>query len=303
MDKPWHATPTESIPQLPAMLGGEELQFLYYMGQTSEGLPLVDLGTFLGGSAAAMAAGAESVGSASKVYTYDLFKYGKWCAGFDLGTGWNNGDDLLPYVKDRTLPWADRMEFFKGDIAEQPWTNGPIGALFVDFTQNWFHHNHVTKTFLPHLKLGGILAHQDYVYIVCYWLHVFMERYAEHFELISPLIMNGTAAWRYTKPLPEEALSRGLNELLSVNEMESLLDRSIARYEELSPLHASLIKLARVRFYLHTQGLQRAQEALDDLKPDWLGHPNISPLISVTQGNIDTWRANGGPYPEGFFRA
>ena len=97
----------------------------------------------------------------------------------------------------------------------------------------------------------------------------------------------------------EEAFTRGLNEVLTVQEMRALLDRSIDKYEG---VHQGLLQLARVRFHLHTQGPDRAQAEIDRLRPSLSAFENLLPLIGVTQGNVDTWRTNGGPYPPGFFR-
>lgn len=297
LTKPWTIIDPALSPKLPAMLGGEEQQFLYWLGLESDDRPLVDLGTFLGASAASMAAGAQRAGSSSKVHSYDLFTYGPWCAPYGMGDGWNDGDDTLPWVQQQLGELRGRIGLNKGDICSQRWDGEPIGALFVDFTQNWHHHNHVCRAFLPHLRIGGVLAHQDYIYVVCYWLHVFMERYADHFEQMSPLIMNGTAAWRYVDPLPAEALAGDLQMRMTFSEMLELLERSIGRYEGTA---RDLLLIARGRFFLHARGPDAAQVECDELVRNNT-NPLATPHIELFANEIPRWPRQGGPYQD-FFR-
>lgn len=279
------------------MLWQEERQFLYWLGQQSSGRPILDLGTFLGASAACIAAGAESVGSASRVFSYDLFTYGPWCAPYDMGQGWQNGDNTLPFVAEQLRPWQDRVELIKGDICQQVWTGEEVGALFVDFTQNWHHHQHVCDGFLRHLRCGGILAHQDYVHVLCYWLHIFMEYYSEHFEPISRHVESCTAAWLYVAPLPEAAFSRGLNTMLTFNQMLELLDRSIERYDD--PWRG-LLKIARTRFFLHARGVAAATAELTRLSDEYRDMSALQPHLENLAGELTRWPQTNDPYQDFF---
>lgn len=297
MNRPWSDIDLALTPQLPAMLGAEEQQFLHWLGQQNRGGAIVDLGAFLGASAACMSAGASSVNGSDPLYSYDLFTYGPWCEPFGMGDGWTDGEDTAKFVRGLLWPWRERIRLVKGDIVAQTWEHGGIDALFVDFTQNWTHHNHVCRAFLPHLRLGGILAHQDYVYVLCYWLHVFMERYADHFENLSLWIRNSTAAWRYTEPLPQEATTRGLNELLTWNEMLELIERSAECYQGAA---RCMIELARVRFFLHSKGIDAATQEWTAVERQF-GASEQQHLIEDTRAEIARWPRDGGPYA-GFFR-
>lgn len=279
------------------MLWQEERQFLYWIGRQSNGLPIVDLGTFLGASAACMAAGAEDAGSASRVTSYDLFTYGSWCAPFEMGDGWENGADTRPFVQSLLAPWGNRVDLVKGDISAQHWDGGEIDTLFVDFTQNWNQHHHVCSAFLPYLRLGGVLAHQDYVHVLCYWLHIFMECYARHFELISQHIESCTAAWRYVDPLPPEAFEKGLNETLTFKQMLEFLERSIDKYDE--PWRG-LLMIARARFFLHARGPDAARHELSALEVKYGDVREIRPHLDGLSAEIPRWPQHGGAYA-GYF--
>jgi len=297
MQKPWTIIDPSLPPRLPAMLGGEEQQFLYWLGVESDESPLLDLGSFLAASAASMASGVKRAGSTAKVHSYDLFTYGPWCGPYSMGDGWRDGDDTLPWVREQLGDLTEFIELHKGDICAQRWDGSPVGALFVDFTQSWKHHNHVCRAFLPGLKVGGVLAHQDYVYVLCYWLHIFMERYAAHYEQLSPLIMNGTAAWRYVEPLPAEAFEGDLNQRLTFSEMLALLEQSIARYEGTA---RDLLLLARIRFFIHARGPRAAQVELDEVVRN-NSNAQLEPHLQVLIDELPRWPESGGPYA-GFFR-
>jgi hypothetical protein len=58
------------------------------------------------------------------------------------------------------------------------------------------------------------VIHQDYVFTVAYWLHIFMEHYASCFEWISPYIPYATAAWVVKRSLPPDAVQTPLNRKL-----------------------------------------------------------------------------------------
>jgi hypothetical protein len=148
------------------------------------------------------------------------------------------------------------------------------------------------------LKLGGVLAHQDYLYVLCYWLHIFMERYEAHFEPIARLIENSTAAWRYIAPLPEEAFARGLNEVLTFDEMLALLDHSIERYEE--PWRG-MLKIARGRFHWHALGGDAAADQLRLLEAEYGDSPTLRPHIEVFADELRNWPDARNRY-DGFFR-
>lgn len=281
----WENIDFRELPDLPGMLALEERQFLYWLGSQNRGGPIVDLGTFLGLSAACMAKGLEAAGARGHISSYDLFVYGPWCQAYAVGDGWKDGDDLVPQVRASLAPWDERITLIKGDISQETWDGGPIETLFVDFTQNWKHHNHVCRAFLPHLQIGGILAHQDYVGVVAYWLHIFMERYAEHFEPISRHIKNSTAAWRYATPLPREAFEVGLDTALSFEQMLSLLERSVERYDG---LWRGVILIARARMFMHFRGRDAALAEIRVVERDYGQFPDLAPLIETAAREIQT---------------
>jgi hypothetical protein len=286
------------------MLGGEERQFLYFAARefysgTGE---IVDAGAFLGASALALAAGLRDNprvrDKSRRISSYDVFEFDDFYRDHVPGARLRRGDDTLPLFHEFVGGFGDQIAAIKGDICRQSWPGRDVEILFVDFTQRWQHHEFVVRTFYPHLIPGhSLLIHQDYVYTLCYWLHVFMEYYRESFELVSPLVLNGTAAWLCRKPLPGEALEIPLNERLSFADLLRLFDRSLARY---SGTAAGLLRCARGRMLLHALGPHPALEYVATLEEEYAGDVGLRPHVALLRDEIGRWPTES-PY-HGFYR-
>jgi hypothetical protein len=289
---PWRAIDVARIPQLPAMLGQEERQFLYWVANRyvrGRGA-LLDLGGFLGASAACMAAGLADrapLVPPPALITFDFFEHAPFYESFLPPAAFSPGQDMVPHVRQLLGMLASRVEFVKGDICAQGWRGGPIEVLFVDFTQTWEHHEHVVRTFYPHLVPGeSLLIHQDYVHTVGYWLHLFMAHHASSFEQVSPLIHNATAAWLLVRPLPPSCFTSRLQDELSFPEMCDLLDDSIARY---TAPHDVLLRCARTRMVLHFRGADAARAHADALVASYGDDPVTGPHVHTLANEVLTW--------------
>lgn len=294
----WKNCSIDRIPQLPAMLGGEERQFLYWVAKecyTGRG-EIMDIGAFLGGSAAALGQGLRNnlrdINKARRVHSFDFFAFAEFCRPYAPEFRGDIGDDTLPIFVERTRAFSDLIAPVKGDICKQRWEQ-PIEVLFLDFTQTWMQHDAVADIFYRRLMPGGVLIHQDYLYVICYWLHIFMEYYADYFELVSPHIYNTSAAWRLKRSLPEQALADPLYRRHSVSDLMALLDRSIQRYDKLSgePFSTEL-RCARTRFILHAEGPDAAFRYARNLNP--------TESVEVVVKEILHWNPANSPYRDVF---
>ncbi len=278
----WKSVDTAGVPAVPSMLNNEEKQFLYWYAKTqySGTGEMVDLGAFLGASAAALGAGLRENATVDvksrRIHSYDFFSYiDSFYGPLIPGEHLNDGDDTLPVFWKHLGDLSPLVTAVKGDITAASWSI-PIELLFVDFTQNWQHHEDVVRIFYPHLQSGAVLVHQDYNYVLCYWLHIWMEYYWENFELISLHIKDSSAAWRLIRPLPSTAYDTPLQTILDTDELLGLIDRSFARYAGRDePVHDCLLRCARARFFLHAHGKDAARREAA-LIPDI--HPDISHL-------------------------
>jgi hypothetical protein len=278
---PWHQRPPLNVRTkldgMPTMLWREERLFLYHVARDlyqGRG-EIVDLGAFLGGSAACFAAGLRDrrwgCDTHGRIHSFDLFEYAPHHAPFLPDFAGGPGASTLPVFWQTVAPYEDSVRAVAGDICRQTW-RAPIEVLFVDFTQSWVHHDATADLFYRHLSAGSILIHQDYLYVLCYWLHIFMEFYAEYFEVIEPFIPAASAAWRVKAPLPDEALSVPLHRRLSTAAMRALLDRSVDRYRDIlrgdRAVYLTLLRCARARFTWHHVGREEALEELGGLPRD-----------------------------------
>jgi hypothetical protein len=303
----WCDVPFSVLPDIPGMLVGEEQQFLYWYARdkyTGAG-EIVELGAFLGLSSSTLAAGLAAnprcTDKRARIHSFDRFEYDKSFYAAYLDEPLAEGADTLPIVRRNLGPHADYVAAVKGDIAATRW-GSPIELLFVDFTQTWQQHDAVARIFYPHLQIGSYLAHQDYLHVVCYWLHVWMEFYSNYFRCVSPHIRNATAVWELVKPLPPEAFSVSLASMLRINEILSLMDRSFARYAGRGePVYDVLLQCARVRFLLHAYGPAAARGEAAKLPP-------IHPAVDQLRDEVERWARQSpsdyeGRHYEGFFRA
>lgn len=307
MNEPWLEIPIDSYPNLPAMLQSPERRFLFWCGRdvaTGKGAVL-DVGAFLGASAACLAAGLKDNPNLSedqrKVYTFDFFEWGPYFKGFLEREDIGEGTDTLPYVRQLWGELDRYMVPYKGDVTAQRWTGDPIEILFVDFTQTWQHHDWVLHELVSKLIIGGTLIHQDYLHTISYWLHVFMEKYRDHFDQISDHIKGSSAAWKLVKPLPEEVFSTPFNELVTLDEINQNLDASIGRYEG---TYQTLIRCAKGRFisdaYDNETALKYAKDLAEETRDDERAAPHVQRLIDMI---VARTKSDDVRYPDDFFRS
>jgi hypothetical protein len=298
----WREVPVSVLPDVPGMLGGEERQFLYWYARDkyTGGGEIVELGAFLGQSASALGAGLavnpRCTDKRRRVHSFDRFAYEKSFYAQYLDEPLAEGADTLPSVRRNLGAYADYVAAVKGEIVAAQW-GSPIELLFVDFTQTWQHHDAVARVFYPHLQIGSYLAHQDYLYVVCYWLHVWMEYYSDYFRCVSPHILNATAVWELVKPLPPHAFTVSLAQMLRIDQILSLMDGSFARYARRDePVYDVLLQCARVRFLLHAYGAPVARQQAAKL-------PSIHPAVDHLRDEIERWASQPPSDYVGFFRA
>lgn len=179
----WSATPWRTVTEaqlagalaVPSMLSMDEAKLYFWLAAQAEGSgAVVDLGTHRGGSAARLLAGLATSASRARVFTYDRFVTPEGEA------------DMLTQVKAALAPWGDRTTFLKGDIARQPWTDGPIEILSVDAAKSPTTADHIAAEFFPALEpYRSVLIHQDFQHSKQPWLAAQMASLADCFSLVA----------------------------------------------------------------------------------------------------------------------
>lgn len=177
---------------------------------------IVDLGTWIGGSTAAMAAGLalnpRPAARSRKIHAFDQFVVTAWMAEQkDLPeiTGIPVGESFLPVFLRAMSPWAARLEVHPGDFTKLEWTHGPIEVAHVDIMKNWALTNAMLRKVFRELMPGrAIVLHQDFAHYNTVWIHLVMHRLRAHFEPVGQIPGTPTVEFRLTAPIPASLLDR-----------------------------------------------------------------------------------------------
>ncbi len=191
---PWRKVRLGKLRQaarVPAMLGRQERKLYYWL--TADWMAgigaVVELGTYVGGSTAYLAAGHAAAGLPGRVHAYDKFSSGerlKQRMLYDNGIPKFPGSDILPVARRLLSPWADRIDFHKGNIEELGWQGGAIELLVVDAFKKVPLIDRMTADFYPSLIPGqSLLVHQDFLHWTQPWLVSQMLRFGEAFEPVA----------------------------------------------------------------------------------------------------------------------
>jgi hypothetical protein len=236
--RPWAALPRAEMAQglaVPSMLKPEESQLYHWLGKTVQGDgATVDLGAFAGGSAARLLGGLALSGRDFHLHAYDHFRSSRqWWAKFlpDEPLPDHDNADILPIARRYLAPWADRVTFHPGEIAEMPWTGGPIKILAVDAAKGSAIADHIAATFFPALVAGrSIVIHQDYLMSVQPWLPAQMVMLANHFLPLTHVAKDCVAFLCLSTPTPAALKAAETNALTDGALMKAV--REAAKWHE-----------------------------------------------------------------------
>lgn len=139
---------------------------------------IVDLGCFVGGSTARLAAGATAAGLQAPIHAYDRFTADenvKAKALYSAGVAPFDGHDILPLAEELLSPWTGRIALHPGEVEDQRWTGDPIEVLVVDAAKTASTADAIAGTFFPALIPGrSVVVQQDCLHWRLPWLPVQM---------------------------------------------------------------------------------------------------------------------------------
>lgn len=190
---------------------------------------IVELGTGLGGLAAAMAEGLEANPHAAgaTIVAYDRFivepyivdQYGG--RGFDLPP---IGASFLPIAKRLLARWNKRIILRAADLAETAWREGPIEILLVDAMKSHELCERIATAFYPALIPGAILVHQDFAHYATPSIPLHMYRLRGAVEPLAS-VPEGTVIFRLKRPLDGAEIAAAVDfSALSSNEITAAFD-------------------------------------------------------------------------------
>ncbi|MFC9094622.1 class I SAM-dependent methyltransferase [Streptomyces sp. NPDC057072] len=217
-----------------AQMSEWELQFLYLLGRhhLTGADALVELGSGGGGSTYALALGLrenprfdEGTG---RLHAYDFFRVGKGTFAsekfFTSGAAPEDGNSFLDDFQTRLEPFLPFLEIHAGDIwrTSDPDDRTPIEFLHIDIAKTARVFRCVAERFLPRLRPGAVVLHQDFASPRLPWLHHSTGALLPYIEIAGPPIRS-TLAFEVTRPLPEDVLRRIAEDAYTVDEKLELI--------------------------------------------------------------------------------
>src|SRR6266513_4378276 len=204
---------------IPTMLSKLERRLLYSLARdyACEGA-IVDAGSFLGGSTAALLAGVRDRAdpwTGPPVASYDLFQLDEY---------------MVPkfFADDRSLQLGDsfRRRFdahvarfdvphvvHEGDITKLGWAGGPIDVLFLDVLKSWEINDAVLRDFFPSLVPGrSVIVHQDYGSGWLPWIPISVELMGGSLRLIDGMEW-GSHVFFVAEKIPSDVMEKGVARL------------------------------------------------------------------------------------------
>jgi hypothetical protein len=287
------------------MLSTTECKMLEWMGRNipfNDDAVIVDAGSFLGGSTAALAAGLSENPSISskegRIHSYDMFlapndAYSQALIGH-RPAGSSTLDIFEANLGDR-LPL---VSVHSGDFAEAEVPDAKIDVLFIDVAKTWELNQRVLRAFFPRMVPGRtIIVQQDHNDQSCEWVNVTMEFFADYFEYLTD--DGSSRVFLYTTEIPPSLLNVELK-TLSVAQKVRLGTSAATRSRH--PV-SSYLSLTSVAWLIAERSFDEARDFLTGLIPS---QPWVSdrPYVENIKAALSSIEATGhDKYIEGYFKA
>lgn len=256
-----------------AQLGAAEGAMVYYLARdwVSGRYPLVEVGSFLGGSASLIAAGLMANpgwDGRVKLHCHDLFeaKFGNMAEFIRnrIDPGFRDGQDFQYLFDAQTAEVAQAIAVHKGDFTEASWQGGPIELLFVDIAKTPELNRVVLERFLPSLRPGtGLMVNQDFHNPDNPWIHTSLGHLIDHFE-VEEARADDSLLLRLREPIPAADLREaGRYEDLPVAEALARLDRLTSLFRCLGE-DTRYLELVQARLMIRAGDAQGALALVDE---------------------------------------
>jgi hypothetical protein len=219
--RPWRdvALPADAV-GIPTMLSKMERRLLYSLARDYAGgeAAIVDAGSFLGGSTAALLAGVRDrtePWTGPPLESYDLFQVDEYMVPkfFADDASVRIGDSFRPRFDAHVARFDVPHVVHEGDITQVGWSGGPIDVLFLDVLKSWEINDDVLSDFFPSLVPGrSVIVHQDYGWGDTPWIPITIELMRESLVLIDWMEW-GSHVFFVEGELPADLLERGVGGL------------------------------------------------------------------------------------------
>lgn len=279
------------------MISAEERRYLFWLGASfwkGQG-HVVEMGPWLGGSTICLAAGMKKGArdGARRLHVYDSFVWRAFMAkrcSLDLAVG----DSFEPFFLENLKDYRDLLTVSRSSLPDEQvetdsaakalreessgpkervhWPQGePIEILFVDGAKSWSGFRELLTTFGPSLIAGqSLLVLQDFKYWGTFWIAAITEILSESLKL-EHILNRNTVTFRVVSPLDVQTLA-------AIPEWSDLDSEECARLVESAARRldsggdaagAVIVRLSRVRMWLHKGSTQRALEEFRTSEGKW----------------------------------
>ena len=234
--RPWRdVTLPPDATGIPTMLSKMERKLLYSLARdhATGDAAIVDAGSFLGGSTAALLAGVRdrtNPWTGPPVASYDLFRVDEYMVPkfFADDRSVRLGDSFRSRFDTHVARFDVPHVVHEGDITKIGWSGEPIDVLFLDVLKSWEINDAVLRDFFPSLVPGrSVIVHQDYGWGENPWIHVTVELMRDSLVLVDWMEW-GSHVFFVERELPEEVFERGVGGLDLGTKLE-LLERAVAQ--------------------------------------------------------------------------
>ena len=234
--RPWRdiALPDDAV-GIPTMLSKTERKLLYGLARdyASGDGAIVDAGSFLGGSTAALLAGVRDRSerwAGPPVASYDLFRVEASSLEKFFGDDpdLRVGDSFRSRFDENVARFDVPHLVHEGDITKVGWDGGPIDVLFLDVLKSWHINDAVHRDFFPALVPGrSVVVHQDYGWGSHPWVPITVELMRDSLVLVDWMEW-GSHVFFVEHEVPAELIAGGVAGLDFDTRLE-LMDRAVAR--------------------------------------------------------------------------
>jgi hypothetical protein len=203
------------LPHVPALTTEDERGYLYWLLKDhfqNSGV-VVEVGTWFGASAYALAAGIRDSGQQGTLYCFDRFVI----TGGDVKHAAEQGHDIaslgkdsLQFVQENLAQIYDKAVLVRSEIANITWDKGPIEVLHLDAPKRWSDILYALKVFGPWLIPGkSVVIAQDFCLPRAYALPLIFHTLYDSFELVHiPTEYSTMATFKVNKvPVVDQSLT------------------------------------------------------------------------------------------------
>jgi hypothetical protein len=231
--RPWRDVqlPPDAV-GIPTMLSKTERKLLYGLARdyAHGDAAIVDGGSFLGGSTAALLAGVRDrrkPWTGPPVASYDLFRVD----GYMLRKFFPDrsvGESFRPQFDEHVARFDVPHDVREGDIVEVGWSGEPIDILFLDILKSPEINDAVLRDFFPSLVPGrSVIVHQDYAAHFIPWVPITVELMRDSLTLVDWMEW-GSHVFLVERDLPPEVIRAGVGSL-DLDTRFELMDCAIGR--------------------------------------------------------------------------